>query len=78
MDFSCDGQYLQCDSQKGGELLFFDTERYKGTAYMLSHFPPDSALLCVGRRSNSRQSKQSSNAYTFLNFQRGYQGHDPI
>lgn len=27
VDFSCDGQYLQCDSQKGGELLFFDTER---------------------------------------------------
>lgn len=27
MDFSCDGQYLQCDSQKGGELLFFDAER---------------------------------------------------
>ncbi len=27
LDFSCDGQYLQCDSQKGGDLLFFDTER---------------------------------------------------
>ncbi|CAN0063286.1 unnamed protein product [Pylaiella littoralis] len=27
LDFSCDGQYFQCDSQKGGELLFFDTER---------------------------------------------------
>eukprot|EP00752_Nemacystus_decipiens_P004400 g4020.t2 len=27
LDFSCDGQYLQCDSQKGGELLFFDAER---------------------------------------------------
>lgn len=35
VDFSCDGQYLQCDSQKGGELLFFDTERY-GTRFGLA------------------------------------------
>lgn len=27
VDFSADGQYLQCDSLAGGELLFFDTER---------------------------------------------------
>ncbi|CAM9122646.1 unnamed protein product [Ascophyllum nodosum] len=27
VDFSCDGQFLQCDSKKGGELLFFDSER---------------------------------------------------
>ncbi|CAM9100029.1 unnamed protein product [Discosporangium mesarthrocarpum] len=27
LDFSSDGQYIQCDSRTGGELLFFDTER---------------------------------------------------
>lgn len=35
VDFSCDGQYLQCDSQKGGELLFFDTERYVTRLYIV-------------------------------------------